>query len=303
MPNSCGVTNLFTLAVLCSNIAYGFSTHSPVGPTVSLSRSSAIINTSFHRRVAKHNDGTMQLHHRAGKSSGGTVASATTTPASQNLVGFVNRQNNGVSFLSAETSLKVRGGEVDEASSSSSSRSLVDSLASFWGSFGVVYILTKAIVRVVPIALEPFAKGESSIPLTPLQMGAYVGTCAFFAYAEGYKGFQKKFAPLVVSRSFTLRPLGGEWTKIHHTVLAPLYSMGLFHATRKRMIVSWSVSLGVGVIVHAVKKLPYPWRNIVDAGVVVGLTWGAVSIVLGYAKGLMTGGESVSTDPALPVEK
>ena len=41
------------------------------------------------------------------------------------------------------------------------------------------------------------------------------------------------------------------------------------------MIVSWSVSIGVAVIVAAVKRLSYPWRNIVDAGVVVGLSWGA----------------------------
>jgi hypothetical protein len=74
--------------------------------------------------------------------------------------------------------------------------------------------------------------------------------------------------------------------------------MGLFHATKKRMIVSWGVSLGVGGIVYAVKRLPYPWRNIVDAGVVVGLTWGSVSIVLHYIKALVTG--AAPADPALP---
>lgn len=34
-------------------------------------------------------------------------------------------------------------------------------LASMWGSFGVVYILAKAIKRVVPIALEPFFSGDA----------------------------------------------------------------------------------------------------------------------------------------------
>ena len=38
-------------------------------------------------------------------------------------------------------------------------------LASMWGSFGVVYILAKAIKRVVPIALEPFFSGDA-VPLT-----------------------------------------------------------------------------------------------------------------------------------------
>ena len=120
-------------------------------------------------------------------------------------------------------------------------------------------------------------------------------TCLWFAYVEGYKGFQTKFAPLVVSRSFTLE-YGS--SKIHHFLLAPFYSMGLFHATKKRMIVSWSVSLGVAGIVAAVKKLPYPYRNIVDAGVVVGLTWGCISILAHYVKALVTG--RVPADPALP---
>jgi hypothetical protein len=76
--------------------------------------------------------------------------------------------------------------------------------------------------------------------------------------------------------------------------------MGLFHATKKRMIVSWCVSLGVSGIVYAVKKLPYPWRNIVDAGVVVGLAWGSISIFLHYIKALVTG--KVPADPALPAK-
>ena len=43
-------------------------------------------------------------------------------------------------------------------------------LASLWGSCGVVYILLKAIKRVVPIALEPFTKGEGVVPLTKVQL-------------------------------------------------------------------------------------------------------------------------------------
>jgi len=66
-------------------------------------------------------------------------------------------------------------------------------LSSLYGSGGVIYILAKAIKRVLPIAMEPFkAAGSSSVaPLTSFQLGCYVATCLFFAYAEGYKGFQK----------------------------------------------------------------------------------------------------------------
>mmetsp|Transcript_38259 Transcript_38259/g.81665 ORF Transcript_38259/g.81665 Transcript_38259/m.81665 type:complete len:279 (+) Transcript_38259:218-1054(+) len=171
-------------------------------------------------------------------------------------------------------------------------------LASLWGASGVVYILAKAIKRVLPIALEPFIKGEG-VPLTQFQLAAYLITCVWFAYVEGYKGFQLKFSPLVVSRSFTL----GFSSPIHHLLLAPLYSMALFHATKKRMIVSWSVSIGVAAVVAAVKRLPYPWRNIVDAGVVIGLTWGTVSILGGYIISLVTGIAPIDVDPALPEKK
>jgi len=133
-----------------------------------------------------------------------------------------------------------------------------------------------------------------------IQHSAYLFTCLFFAYAEGYKGFQLKFSPLVVYRSFTLLPSS---SPIHHLFLAPLYSMGLFHATKKRMIVSWSVSMGVAAVVAAVKRLPYPWRNIVDAGVVIGLTWGSISILGGYIISLVTGIAPIDVDPALPERK
>ena len=40
--------------------------------------------------------------------------------------------------------------------------------SSAWGTFGVAYILLKAIRRVLPIALEPFGKG---VELTKVQLG------------------------------------------------------------------------------------------------------------------------------------
>jgi hypothetical protein len=63
------------------------------------------------------------------------------------------------------------------------------------------------------------------------------------------------------------------------------------------MIVSWSVTIGVAGIVAAVKRLAYPWRNIIDAGVVVGLSWGSASLLLLYLKSFFT---SPQMDPALP---
>ena len=82
-------------------------------------------------------------------------------------------------------------------------------------------------------------------------------------------------------------------------IFAPFYSMGLFHATKKRKIVSWSVTIGVAAIVAAVKRMPYPWRNIIDAGVVAGLSWGSLSIVLLYLKAWIMD-KPPTIDPALP---
>ena len=44
----------------------------------------------------------------------------------------------------------------------------------------------------------------------------------------------------------------------HHIALAPLYSMGLFHATNKRRIIAWSIYSGVALMVGLVKRLSYP---------------------------------------------
>jgi hypothetical protein len=60
--------------------------------------------------------------------------------------------------------------------------------------------------------------------------------------------------------------------------------MGLFHASRKRRAVSWGLAVGVYGLIRLVKSLAYPYRSIVDAGVVVGLSWGALSVAVFYVK-------------------
>jgi len=165
------------------------------------------------------------------------------------------------------------------------------SLAAGWGVCGVVGILANAIKRLAPIAVQPLMRQDLSL----LQWGMFGGTILFFAYVEGFKAFQKKFSPLVVRRAMTLTRSG---TPALHSILAPFYSMGLFHASKKRKTVSWSISLGVAAIIGLVKRLPYPYRSIVDAGVVVGLAWGSASILALYAHALM--GSPPGANPELP---
>ena len=88
-------------------------------------------------------------------------------------------------IFSSNSSLMVRGGGGGGGALSSSTTNdetadgtkakdlnltIGSVLSSFWGSCGVVYILMKAIKRVLPIALEPFGKGEGVVPLTQFQL-------------------------------------------------------------------------------------------------------------------------------------
>lgn len=121
-------------------------------------------------------------------------------------------------------------------------------LAVAWGVCGFLSILASAIKRLAPIALQPLLQRD----LSWLQWGFYGGSMTLFAYVEGYGAFQKKFSPLVVERAMTLKAGAAPM----NVALAPFYSMGLMHATKKRKIVSWSVSLSVAMIVGVVKRLP-----------------------------------------------
>ena len=118
---------------------------------------------------------------------------------------------------------------------------------------------------------------------------------AFFAYTEGYKAFHLKFSPMVVKRSLTLRD-----APLAHKLAGPLYAMGLFHATRKRVDTSWGFLVGVFGLVKLVQRLPYPWRSVVDAGVVAGLGVGAGSSVDGVHWPLNPAFERAEREAASP---
>lgn len=168
-------------------------------------------------------------------------------------------------------------------------RSPVAVAIAVWGVLGVVVVLVSAILRLSPLAIEPLRTG-----MTGLQWTLYVGWSIFNAYAEGYKGFQRSFVPRVVARAFYLarhrRPL--------HVALAPIFCMGLFFASRKRLILSWSIVIGVSALVTLVRGLAQPWRGIVDAGVVIGLAYGTASLVIAFAGALV--GRPIVVSPQVP---
>ena len=162
--------------------------------------------------------------------------------------------------------------------------------ATFWGVLGFTAILAQALHSLVPLALEPIRLGLMSTGHWVL----YGVSMVFNAYFEGYRGFQVQVAPRIVVRALYL---GRHPTRLR-VALAPLYCAGFFHTTRRRLITTWIFYPGLVVVVLLVRQLAQPWRGIVDAGVVVGLTWGALAILWFFVRALA--GTPPSASPELP---
>ena len=146
-----------------------------------------------------------------------------------------------------------------------------------WGIGGVVLLLVQAILRLTPFAIEPLSRG-----LGPFESLTYASWVAFSLYAEGYRGFQRAFVPRVVARAFYLarspRPL--------FAALAPLFSMALMHARPRRLVTSWLLVAFIVAAVIFIRRLPYPWRGILDGGVVAGLGYGLVCLCIAAVRAL-----------------
>ena len=156
-------------------------------------------------------------------------------------------------------------------------RTTVGLVSALWGLLGVSVLLGSAVVRLAPWALDALR-----MDLAWHHWSLMLVCVVFMGYSEGYKGFQRGFSPLVAARARYLR----EHPTLVRTVAAPLFCMGFFHAQRRRLIISHSLTLGIIVLILLIKLLPQPWRGIVDAGVVVGLAWGLVALLIFAVQGL-----------------
>lgn len=157
-----------------------------------------------------------------------------------------------------------------------------------WAVLGVVVFLARAIYGLVPMALDlgPHLNLTTGI--------ACAASVVFMVYSEGYRGFQQRFSPRVVVRAGWLADNPRPWL----VLLAPIFAMGLIYATRRRLITSWSIAIGVTLLVLLVRQLQQPWRGIVDAGVVAGLGWGTAAIVVFWF--LAMAGHPPDADPEVP---
>lgn len=168
---------------------------------------------------------------------------------------------------------------------------IIGFIGAIWGLAGVLALLASATFRLWPKAVDAF-----SYPFTWYHWVALAVMVIGMAYAEGYKGFQKAFSPRTAARARYLR----QNPRILHILFAPFFCMGYFYATRRRKITSISLTLGIIALIVLVFFVPQPWRGIIDAGVVVGLVWGMVSLLAFGFEAL--GGDAYAYDPEVPAE-
>ena len=164
------------------------------------------------------------------------------------------------------------------AAAAQSSSPSAAGVSTAWGVFGFLSILASAVRRLLPIALQPLSRRDLSF----LQWACYGGTVATFAYVEGYRAFQTKFSPMVVRRAMTL----GDADRPMPTRRCALLLDGPLPCDQEAAHCLVVGVCGVFMLVGIVKRLPYPWRAIVDAGVCTGLCWGGASILALYARAL-----------------
>jgi hypothetical protein len=141
-------------------------------------------------------------------------------------------------------------------------------IAGAWGLLGLSCLLCSSVFRVGKVTFGAWGPDVPGLePWHWVFLAAWVG---FMGYMEGYRGFQLGYSRRVVLRALALR----SESRLLPRLLAPLSCMGVIYAPRRRLIVAWFIILAVIGIVTVVRFFPQPWRGLIDAGVVVGLTWG-----------------------------
>lgn len=160
-------------------------------------------------------------------------------------------------------------------------------LGPLWGIAGVAGVLVYAATSLLRLALEAVRLG-----LAPAEWALFLLSVGGMAWAEGYRGFQQRFSPRVAARAWHLY----RQPTLTRALLAPLFCSGFFGATPRILRLTW---IGAGLIVLAVvlvDRLPQPWRGILDAGVVAGLLWGTVALLVAAVRTFRLGRELVPAE-------
>jgi len=166
---------------------------------------------------------------------------------------------------------------------------MIGLIGAVWGILGLSLIFGNGLYR-----LYPYAQELCGTPFAWYHWVALGASLIFMGYAEGYKGFHLKFSPRVAARALYLK----RNPTFVRVLFAPLFCMGFFHATRKRKIVSYSLTIFIIGLIVLVRQLAQPWRGIVDAGVLLGLGWGVVSVWIFTVQAFF--GEGFDVSPETP---
>ena len=162
-------------------------------------------------------------------------------------------------------------------------------LGAIWGIGGISLLFGSALFRLYPHARELW-----DLPMEWVHWALLAVNLVLFGYVKGYKVLHLRFSTRVAARALYLKSN----STIPRVLFAPFFCMGYFHTTRKRKIVSYCfTALIVGLII-LVRQLKQPWRGIIDAGVVLALGWGLVSIWIFAGKAFF--GRGVDVSPETP---
>ena len=165
--------------------------------------------------------------------------------------------------------------------------SIAGVIGAVWGIGGLSLLFGSALFRLYPYAHELY-----EMKFAWYHWVALAASIIFMGYAEGYKGFHLKFSPRAAARALYLK----NNPTIVRVLLAPFFCMGYFHATRKRKIVSYCLTAMIVGLIIWVRTLEQPWRGIVDAGVVLGIGWGLLSVWIFSLKAFFGTGYDVSPE-------
>ena len=162
-----------------------------------------------------------------------------------------------------------------------SRRSALGIGGAIWAVTGIAGLLAWAIFRLAEIAL-----GALDEPLAWYHWAAIGAIVPFMAWSEGLRGFQRSFSPRVAQRAMLIR----DAPTAARVIFAPLFAAGFFGGSRREQMAACIGTAAIVVLVIVVHRLDQPWRGILDAGVVVGLTWGVVATLALSARAWRTAG-------------
>ena len=141
-------------------------------------------------------------------------------------------------------------------------------LAPSWAIVGFSGLMLWAIYRLALITVDAL-----QMPMSVLAWALLIINTLFMAWSEGYRGFQQAYSPRFARRVVLLRTT----ESFPNMLLAPLFAMGFYGADPKRMRITYLIALLLVVVIIVFHQIPQPWRGVLDAGVVVGLSWGTLA--------------------------